>query len=195
MTASHDTALIEHAAAIIEAEARNLRECSTTGPDHTDWGDEFGALDVYNAHMGVAGQLRDLAARYRAMPASHTEREERLDGATYKVKAMLSERVEKFYLTINDQNGRPFEIFLKTDTPPLIEWMFVTSWAVSKLMQYGMTPSEIADALRAMHSGGHSRHVLKDGSQCFSLVERIGREITNHLAKYSKGATHDHPRQ
>ena len=105
---------------------------------------------------------------------------ERLEGPTYKIKIALHDRIERFYVTVNHQDGRPFEIFIRVDRPDLHEWVTLTALHISRDLQSGRTLADIATEMLSIHSGGSSRHVLPDGSQCYSMVERIGRVLANH---------------
>ena len=109
-------------------------------------------------------------------------RDPRLDGPTYKVKVTLGDRTEKFYVTVNHQGGQPFEVFIRVDRPELHEWVTTVALLVSDALRRGRRLADIAADLQAIHSGGHSLHVLPDGSQCFSLVERLGQVLARHAA-------------
>lgn len=107
-------------------------------------------------------------------------RTERLDGPTYKIKVTLPDRTECMYLTVNHQDGKPFEIFIRTDRPELFEWITLAARYVSRDLQRGRPLTDIAAEMIDIHSEGSSMHVLLDGTQCFSLVERIGRKLAEH---------------
>ncbi len=111
-----------------------------------------------------------------------TPRAERLEGPTYKIKVTLPDRVERLYLTVNHQDGKPYEIFIRVDRPELLEWITLTAVQVSRALQHGRPLADIAADMLAIHSGGHSLHVLPDGLQCYSLVERLGRQLAQHAA-------------
>ncbi len=109
-----------------------------------------------------------------------TPRHDVLTGPTYKIKVALAERTEKIYLTVNHQDGRPFEIFIRVDRPDLHEWLTLTALLVSAELRRGRPLADIAAEMLTIHSGGSSLHVMPDGSQCHSLVERIGRQLADH---------------
>lgn len=109
-----------------------------------------------------------------------TPRLDRLQGPTYKIKVVLPDRTEKIYLTINHQDGRPFEVFIRVDRPELHEWVTSKALDISRRLQLGDSLANIAAEMLSTHSGGHSLHVMPDGRQCYSLVERIGRQLDEH---------------
>ena len=103
-------------------------------------------------------------------------------GPTYKIRVALPDRVEKIYLTVNHRDGQPFEIFIRADRPELFEWITLAARYVSRDLQRGRPLTDVAAEMIAIHSQGSSMHVLANGSQCYSLVERIGRELAKHAA-------------
>lgn len=107
-----------------------------------------------------------------------------LPGATYKVTVETPERRYRVYITINEQDGNPFEVFVRCDNPQLYEWITALTLLTSKLLQRGMSLKEIGQELQIIHSGATSAHFLPGGQHCISLVARIGRTLERH-ADYS----------
>lgn len=107
-------------------------------------------------------------------------RQEELPGATYKVVVETPERRYRVYVTINEQDGRPFEVFVRCDHPQLYEWITALTLLVSKLLQRGMSLKEIGRELQIIHSGAASAHFLPGGQRCISMVARLGKVMEAH---------------
>ena len=107
-------------------------------------------------------------------------RQEELPGATYKIVVESPERRYRIYVTINEQNGVPFEVFVRCDHPQLYEWITALTLLVSKLLQDGWQLGEIGRELQIIHSGATSAHFLPGGGRCLSMVARIGAVLEQH---------------
>ncbi len=108
-----------------------------------------------------------------------TPRPEVLSGPTYRAKVDLPEPV-KFYLTINEHDGKPFEIFMRTDVPHLHEWVNAITLLVTRMLRAGIPLGDIAAELQQVHSGGITLH-MAGNEQCPSIVARVGRKMSEHL--------------
>ena len=107
-------------------------------------------------------------------------RQEELPGATYKVVVETPERRYRVYVTINEQDGRPFEVFVRCDHPQLYEWTTALTLLVSWLLQRGLPLDAIGRELQIIHSGATSAHFLPGGGRCLSMVARIGAVLERH---------------
>ena len=107
-------------------------------------------------------------------------RQEELPGATYKVVVETPERRYRVYVTINEQDGRPFEVFVRCDHPRLYEWITALTLLVSWLLQRGLSLGAIGRELQIIHSGATSAHFLPGGERCLSMVARIGAVLERH---------------
>lgn len=117
----------------------------------------------------------------RPVPASTgIERMTELPGATYKVVVETPERRYRVYITINEQDGAPFEVFVRCDNPQLYEWITALTLLTSKLLQRGVSLKEIGQELQIIHSGATSSHFLPGGQRCLSMVARIGQILERH---------------
>ena len=110
------------------------------------------------------------------------ERADVIGGPTYKITIETPERAHRAYVTINDQDGRPFEIFIRTDNPQLYEWVNALTILVTRLLRLGVPLDEIAAEMQAIHSGATSMHFLPGGERCISMVARIGTVLARHAA-------------
>ena len=106
-------------------------------------------------------------------------RQERLSGATYKI-VIEAERLYRLYVTVNEQDGKPFEVFVRCDHPQLYEWITAMTLLVSWLLQRGLPLDVIGRELRIIHSGATSAHFLPGGERCLSMVARIGAVLEQH---------------
>lgn len=84
-----------------------------------------------------------------------TEREESLSGATYKIKPPTSDHA--IYVTINDHNGKPYEIFVNTKCPTHHSWLSAVTRLISAIFRTGQDCSFVIDELKAVKdpSGGY----------------------------------------
>ena len=110
-------------------------------------------------------------------------RDEVLEGATYKV--VVEDR--RIYVTVNEQNGEAFEIFVRCDIAELYEWITLVTLLVTRLLRTGAALAVVAKEMQQVHSSASSLHVLKDGSMCRSIVARLGDVLAAH-AENSKGS-------
>ena len=53
-------------------------------------------------------------------PATPPGRPVTLAGPTYRVRTMDDARI---YVTVNELGGRPFEVFVRLDSPELYQWV------------------------------------------------------------------------
>ena len=112
-----------------------------------------------------------------SMPAA---RQEELPGATYKVTIESPERRYRLYITVNEQDGAAFEVFVRCDHPQLYEWITALTLLVSWLLQRGLSLDAIGRELQIIHSGATSAHFLPGGDRCLSMVARIGAVLERH---------------
>lgn len=84
-----------------------------------------------------------------------TNREERLAGATYKIKPGASQYA--LYITINNQGGRPYEIFLNSKDPEIAAWTAMLSRLLSTLMRQTNDMKPVIAELKEIHDpkGGY----------------------------------------
>lgn len=100
------------------------------------------------------------------------ERPEKLDGTTARVKFDDGRRV---YVTVNEVDGAPYEMFLRTDSPELHEWASITSVLVSWLLQGRKVDiKDIAGEMQGIHSMGQHTGFTPGGGKYHSMVARIG---------------------
>lgn len=103
------------------------------------------------------------------------ERPEVLDGKTYKIKlpdfAML--------VTINDHNGKPYEIFTESKNVEHFQWVKALTLVASLALQNGCPASILAKELKEIHDGLGGR-LKKGGGRHNSIVAQIGDILEQH---------------
>lgn len=101
-----------------------------------------------------------------------------LSGRTYKVKSPHSDHA--LYITINDQEGIPFEIFLNSKDAQHHQWMVALTRVISAVFRKGGEITFLIDELRSVFdpNGGHFRK----GKYIPSLVAEIGEVLEEHLS-------------
>lgn len=105
------------------------------------------------------------------------ERDEVISGPTYKVTLGDGSRM---YITVNEQAGKPFEVFVRYDDPNLYEWIALATVLITRLLRAGESLEAIGRELQEIHSPT-SGHVIPGGREYSpSMVARIGRVFEGH---------------
>jgi hypothetical protein len=115
-------------------------------------------------------------------PKPALQRPDILEGYTYKIKAPnAGGQTINIYLTVNEQDGRPFEVFMNCSDNTVYELVSVSMVLVSRLLRLGVSLETIAEDLEQVTSA-LTAHM--DGQQwCPSLIARIGRTLKGHEAR------------
>lgn len=102
-----------------------------------------------------------------------------LAGATYKVKIPTSSGDSlSFYVTVNDQDREPFEVFVNCKNAEYAEHMNALTVMVSRMLRAGIPVTDIAEDLQAIHSP-FTGHMMR-GGWCTSVYARIGKTLIEH---------------
>ena len=101
------------------------------------------------------------------------ERPETLFGNTVEMDIPLPEGTIKVFVTINYQEGRPYEVFINTSDPKLNEHLAVMTLLISRMLQGGFSIEIIAEDLLSIESA-FTGHMAKNGYQP-SIAARIGK--------------------
>ena len=115
------------------------------------------------------------------------ERDDVLEGNTYKIKTPLSEHA--LYITINDvitpepdgkERRRPFEIFINSKNMENFSWIVALTRVISAVFRKGGDVTFLAEELKAVFDprGGYFK---KGGKYMPSLVAEIGEVIEQHM--------------
>jgi ribonucleoside-diphosphate reductase alpha chain len=102
-----------------------------------------------------------------------------LQGWTYKVKWPSID--ESYYITINEANGQPFEMFITSTSAKYSDWTTALSLMLSAIMRrgddIGFVPEELKKVVSAVDSG------YIGGKWYGSLVALIGKTIGDHMER------------
>lgn len=110
-------------------------------------------------------------------PTPPVERQDNLPGATYKIKTPLSEHA--LYITINNQDGRPFEIFINSKAMEHFQWIVALTRIISMVFRKRGDLATLCEEMRSVFDpkGGYFK---KGGKFMPSLVAEIGDVIEQH---------------
>ncbi len=105
-------------------------------------------------------------------------RDDILPGCTYKLKTPLAEHA--LYITINNFEGRPFEIFFNSKAMDHFQWIVALSRVISAVFRKGGDVSFLVEELQSVFDpkGGYFK---KGGKYMPSLVAEIGEILKTHL--------------
>jgi hypothetical protein len=105
------------------------------------------------------------------------ERAPVLSGKTYKLKTPISEH--SLYITINDCDGRPFEIFVNSKSLDSFQWTVALTRVMSAVFRHGGEVNFLIEELRSVFDprGGF----FDKGKYVPSLVAAIGDVLEQHL--------------
>ncbi len=104
-------------------------------------------------------------------------RPEALKGETYKAKWPNAEAA--YYITINEFDGKPYEIFINSTSSKYSDWTTALSLMISSIMRKGEDVGFIPEELKKVKS--HHDTAWIDGKMYGSLVALIGDIIGKHL--------------
>lgn len=117
---------------------------------------------------------------------THQDRSPILSGKTYKIpKSPLSESA--LYVTLNDHEDRPFEIFINSKDTKHYQWVIALTRVVSAVFRKGGDCTFLIEELKSIYdpNGGY----FKKGKYIPSLVAEIGEVLEQHfigLGLYAK---------
>jgi len=115
------------------------------------------------------------------------ERDDILEGSTYKIKTPHSEHA--MYITINDvvvnhgqedEHRRPFEVFINSKNMEHFMWIVALTRVVSAIFRKGGDVTFLVEELKAVFDprGGYYK---RGGKYMPSIVAEIGEVIQQHL--------------
>jgi ribonucleoside-diphosphate reductase alpha chain len=148
-------------------------------------------LDAYNSDCKGCTTYRESDVRGSILSSTTTEakkkeearivkavRPEELKGTTYKVK-WPNEQDAAYYITINELEGKPFEMFIYSTSTKYTEWTTALSLMISAMMRMGHDVNFIPDELKKVISYTDTAWI--DGKLYGSLVAMIGDILRKHL--------------
>lgn len=104
-------------------------------------------------------------------------RDEALEGKTYKLKPFPDQPA--FYITINNKDGKPFEIFFNSKNMESYQWIVALSRMISAIWRKGGNNEFILEELRSIFDPRGGFWYKKNYEP--SLVAAIGRVIEAHV--------------
>jgi ribonucleoside-diphosphate reductase alpha chain len=109
--------------------------------------------------------------------ATLVDRPEELTGTTYKLITPLANAA--IYITINNHNGKPFELFVNTKDMRHYQWTVALTRVISAVFRHGGESAFLVEELQAIQdpAGGY----FKGGKYVPSLVAEIGGILERHL--------------
>ena len=138
---------------------------------------------VRGSVLGVHGQERSESDSDEVeIKGQLVARPKRLSGNTYKVKWPSVEA--SFYVTMNDLDGKPHEIFISSTSAKYTDWTTALTLMISAIMRKGGDISFIPDELMKVISASDTAWI--EGRFYGSLVALIGHVIGEHF-KYLQG--------
>ena len=105
------------------------------------------------------------------------ERPEHLNGTTYKLK--WPNDPHAIYVTVNDKDGRPFEVFFNTKNTGHQAWMMALSRTISAVFRRGGDSRFIAQELMEVFDPKGGAWV--NGTYVPSLIAAIGQLLSRHM--------------
>jgi hypothetical protein len=122
--------------------------------------------------------VKDEIKSEKVSPVIHQERLPILSGKTYKIaKSPLSESA--LYVTLNNHDGKPFEIFLNSKDTRHHQWIVALTRVISSVFRKGGDCTFLIEELKSIHdpNGGY----FKKGKYIPSLVAEIGHVLEEHF--------------
>jgi len=123
----------------------------------------------------VAGDKKEVVVIAVPKP----DREDVLQGYTYKIKPTGLECA--MYITINNLNGKPYEIFINCSHLESHEWVMCVTRLISAIWQSDGDSSFIVQSMRSIFSPKGGYFLPKGGGLCPSVVAHIGIVIEKHI--------------
>lgn len=107
-------------------------------------------------------------------------RSEELNGTTYKIKQPTQDHA--LYVTINDMDGKPFEIFLNSKDVEHHQWTSALTRVISAVFRKSDDVSFLADELKSIVDPC-GKGYFKKGKYVPSLIAEVGEVLERHLTK------------
>lgn len=198
-----------------EAYRRGCKGCTTYKPTALrgsviENADDRGSIEIPQLNQGVTeddnnssihpslehktmqpdtdGQKRQVGTQ-DATQEDFTQQKKRplvIHGCTYKINWPSLE--SGVFLTLNENEGKPWEMFVSSKDLRNIEWSTATAVLASMLQQNGVSPLAVANQLKQIqgaHDGQWMKDPNSDKSKYYSsLPSYIGALMEHHYLKY-----------
>jgi ribonucleoside-diphosphate reductase alpha chain len=143
--------------------------------------------DVRGSILEVAGVPSEEASIVHSKSSSGTpekeilpQRPEALTGTTYKIKWPSAKSA--YYVTINDLNHKPFEIFIASTAATHQDWATALSLMISAIFRKGGNIAFVGEELQKVVSATDSAWL--NGRYWGSLVAMVGHVIEKHVGQH-----------
>lgn len=165
------------------AYSRGCKGCTTYVPSDIR-GSVIESADAKPAeeHLGLQKDVNTEEAGTTTEPSHRTtaaKRPDVLGGHTYKLKWPHHE--DNIYLTINESEGRPYEVFIASMDLRNIEWMVLSCIMLSRCLRRGEDPLELARMFQKIQ--GASEGAWLGPKYYTSLPAYIGKVLEDHFTK------------
>jgi len=101
-------------------------------------------------------------------------------GQTFKVKGLPGDH-DRMYITINEESGAPFEVFVRYDSHEHFELINVIARLSSMALREGVPLDVVARELKDIHSP-ETHHIVPGTSRtCPSITARIGEMLDKYF--------------
>lgn len=114
----------------------------------------------------------------KTAPIVAATRDDVLTGSTYKIKPVDYDSA--MYITINNLNGNPYEIFINCKHLDSFQWVACVTRLISAIWQSGGDSSFIAESMKSIFSPKGGYYLPKGKGFCPSVVAHIGMVIEKH---------------
>jgi len=125
----------------------------------------------------IRGSILSAPKSESKIHVSLEERPDILSGKTYKIKWPTLEGA--FYVTVNDNNGKPFEMFISSKGAAYDEWTIALTRMISALMRLTGDITFIHEELQQISSAHNQAFV--GGRRFPSIVAYIGYVLQQHM--------------
>lgn len=111
-----------------------------------------------------------------------SDRSDTLVGTTHKIKITLPQggKDVAFYVTVNKQDGRLYEVFVNVRHAGYWEHLTLVTVMISQLLQLGKAPEQIVATLRSIDSAV-TGHINKGEGWVPSVYSRIAAVIEQEM--------------
>ena len=103
------------------------------------------------------------------------ERPDKLDGVTYQI--LLDHIPDPINLTINDVDGKPYEVFINCNDPKQLEWSPIASRLISAVLRNKGDNEFLYKELQELFS---AEYFFYKGTKYHSIVQLIGSILEDH---------------
>lgn len=120
----------------------------------------------------------DKKVKIRPAEPALQERDEILSGCTYKIKPPDSDHA--IYVTINDIDNKPYELFINCKNPESYSWIMTIARLISAILRTDQDPTFMIEELKNSHDPRGGYYYPKMGF-IPSISAHIGIILEKHI--------------